>query len=229
MLHYARHFSDTTLGPSGTPPPARAYHAATYDPGSNRLTVYGGSNGATSFLNDVWVLTNANGTGGTPTWTQLVLAGSAPAVRYLHTAVYDENLNAMTIFGGWDASSAFGDLWVLADANGVGTPSWTQVFAGGTNPTARGRHTAVYDGGSGRMMMFGGDDRITGTNNGSVLENAATTSSNWIIALPALPLPRLAHSAVYSPLSKRMIVFGGNENNVLVNDVWVLTNANGQS
>ena len=91
------------VAPSGVPPAERFWHSAVYDPSSNRLIVYGGSNcfSAASF-NDVWVLENANGTGPTtPTWIQLFPRGLLPAVhRDTHEAVYDSATNRMIVFGG---------------------------------------------------------------------------------------------------------------------------------
>ena len=56
----------TQLSPSGTPPVARGLHGSTgvYDSGNNRMIVFGGRDGSGNNLNDVWVLTNANGLGG---------------------------------------------------------------------------------------------------------------------------------------------------------------------
>src|SRR6266478_8550976 len=84
------------LTPTGGPPPARFGHTSVYDPVSNRLIIFGGC--ATSAcittapavtLNDLWVLTNANGQGGTPAWIQLTPTGGPPPPRFLHATVYD--------------------------------------------------------------------------------------------------------------------------------------------
>jgi hypothetical protein len=63
-------------------------------------------------VNDVWVLTNSNGVGGTPTWIQLAPTGVAPNARHLHSATYDANSNRMVVFGGFDGHSALNDVWV---------------------------------------------------------------------------------------------------------------------
>ena len=67
----------TQLSPTGGPPAVRSYPTSVYDPGSNRMIIYGGSSGshAGSQVGDVWVLENANGQGGTPRWTQLSPSG----------------------------------------------------------------------------------------------------------------------------------------------------------
>ncbi len=73
----------TTGGPVA--PAKRLLTSATYDPGTNRMIVFGGTSqdfGNLTGYNDVWVLTNADGTGGTPTWIQLRPAGTPPAARF---------------------------------------------------------------------------------------------------------------------------------------------------
>src|SRR5262245_40598544 len=56
---------------------------------------------------------------------------------------------------------------------------------------------------------------------------AAITSSNvvWSALSPSGPLPssRQQHAAIYDPVRKRLVVFGGKANTVLVNDTWALT------
>src|SRR5439155_19209480 len=116
---------------------SRSAHTAVYDSSSNRMIVFGGFlNG--SFFNDVWVLTNANGTGGNPEWIQLAPLGGPPAERFTHTAVYDPATNRMTIFGGGNSINGFNDVWVLTNANGTEQqlPSWIQLFPTGTLPLA---------------------------------------------------------------------------------------------
>jgi len=115
----------TQLSPTGGPPAPRIFHTAVYNPASNTMTVFGGSNCATAgtqFYNDVWILSHANGLGGTPAWTQLTLSGG-PSVRQGATAVYDSTSNRMIVFGGWDAAPA-NDLWaILGEGGGAVLPT----------------------------------------------------------------------------------------------------------
>ncbi len=114
------------LNTTGGPPSARRRHTAVYDPSANRMAVFGGAT-ITGIVNDVWVLTNANGQGGTSAWTQLGPTGGPPNIRRDHTAVYDPSTNRMTVFGGNTSTTTTGrvnDVWVLANANGQGgTPA----------------------------------------------------------------------------------------------------------
>src|SRR5215471_15331189 len=73
------------LNPAVVPPP-RIFHSAVYDQTNNRMIVFGGCVDLNCDipLNDTWVLTNANGQGGTPSWIQLAPAGTLPNPRDFH-------------------------------------------------------------------------------------------------------------------------------------------------
>ena len=221
----------TQLSPSGTAPAARIFHTAVYDATSNRMIVFGGSNCASAgaqFYNDVWILSNANGLGGTPTWTQLSPSGGPPAVRENHTAVYDAGSNRMMVFGGTANGSFFNDVWALSNANGLGGASaWTQISPSGTPISSRAGHTAVYQAGANRMIVFGGANA-----SGSIVNdvwalsnaNGLSGASAWSQIFPAgtSPVARDEHTAVYDAGSSRMIVFAGASAVASLNDTWVL-------
>jgi hypothetical protein len=227
------------LSPVGGPPPGRQLGTAVYDPTSNSLIVHGGcAGGCAPALSDTWVLSNANGLGGTPGWTQLP---NAPVARDYHTAVYDPGSNRMIVFGGNQAfpGTDLNDVWVLIDANGIGTPSWTQLSPIGTPPAVRNGSNAVYDPATNRMIVFGGV-QISGSpytyyNDVWILTNANGLggSPEWIQLNPMsdLPAARALSSTVFDPISNRMTLFGGGiydePTNVYFDDVWVLTEANG--
>src|SRR5262249_37259850 len=46
----------TELFPAGTPPEARTFHSAVYDPNAKRMIVFGGGSQSGPYLNDVWTL-----------------------------------------------------------------------------------------------------------------------------------------------------------------------------
>jgi uncharacterized repeat protein (TIGR01451 family) len=163
----------STLSTSGGPPGVREGHRAVYDRASNRMTVFGGQNLIStccpydiSDYNDVWVLSNANGAGGSPAWAQQVPSGSAPAPRSNHSAVYDSTNNRLVAFGGltWSndtqSSTVLGDLWQLSNANGLdGPPAWTPLAPSGTPPGPNYLHVAAFDAATQRMIVFGGLDQ----------------------------------------------------------------------
>jgi hypothetical protein len=140
----------------GTAPSARQDASAIYDPSTNSLIVYGGDKGGKPF-GDIWILSHANGSGGSPTWTQLTPSNSGPVARTGHTATYDAVNNIMTIYAGFDGTNLLSDTWTLSNANGQGgSSSWTQLASN----QARQFHSSVYDPVSNQMITFGG---ATGT------------------------------------------------------------------
>jgi hypothetical protein len=169
----------TQLAPTGGPPSARILHTAVYDAASNRMIVFGGSTNTVFAVNDVWVLSNANGLGGTPTWTQLTPSGTPPAGRNSHSAVLDPISNRMTVFGGITSTGLTNDVWVLSNANGIGTPAWTPITPSGTPPAARQRHTAVYKFLTNRMTVFGGGTGVFPT--GVFNDTWVLTDANGVV------------------------------------------------
>jgi hypothetical protein len=126
------------------------------------MLVFGGDSGST-FYSDLWQLSHANGTGGTPTWTPVSPGGNAPVARSGHSAIYDAVNSRMTIYGGQTStstSSLLNDFWVLTSANGQGgAPSWTQLIP--QSPGAyRSFHSAVYDSSLNVMLIFGGNTNM---------------------------------------------------------------------
>lgn len=231
-------------GASGSPP-ARSGHSAVYDSANNIMIIFGGCSGyCTPALNDVWTLSNANGIGGTPVWTQLSLSGG-PAARTNAAVAYDQANNRMWVYSGQDGSpdpcSTFGDFWILSSANGIGDlPSWQHHDLGDdtnlpTLPPGMNGAAVAYDAARGAMTIVGGYTTMNGV--------CRETNATWQLALigtfvGALTLPvddgaagspaaRSHASAVYDATGGRMILFGGEENGSAGNDVWSLSNATG--
>jgi len=226
----------TLLAPTlsqGAPPP-RAVHSAIYDPQSNRMVIFGGGafNGSTfELFNDVWVLTNANGQGGIPTWIPLLPSGGSPAAREGHRAVYDAANNEMIMFGGGNNGimSVPNDVWVLSDANGIGSnPRWTQLAPQGTIPSPRERFAVGYDPQSNHMTIFGGC--CYWNNDTYVLTNANGLGGipEWSFLSPSGTLPSIRETPnfAYDAAQNFLLIFGMAGPNVSYNDLWQLADAN---
>ncbi len=224
------------LVPTGGPPIARQLATAVYDATANRLIIYGGctANCGTT-LADVWVLTNANGLGGTPEWIALPAGGT----RSVAGAAYDPISNRMIVFGGV-SGGPFSDLdtvSVLIDANGVGDPRWVDLTVSGTAPPRRSQlQNVVYDPTTNRLIVFAGYRWAGNTeyNDAWVLTNANGLGgvSEWQQLMPqgAEPLGRQSLPISRDPNSNRLIIFGGLNQfseHVTYDDSWVLTHANG--
>jgi hypothetical protein len=223
----------TQLFPTGTPP-TLVFSGLTvaYDPGSNRLMTFG------SLTNSVYILTNANGTGGTPQWIQLSPLGPLPTPRHDNSIVYDAANDRLIIFGG--CANVFcvelNDVWVLSNANGLGgTPQWTQLNPSGGPPAARSDLAAAYVPGSNAMIIFGGDLGPTGINDSWVLSNANGLGGppQWTQLSPGNPpLDRYNMAAGYNTNTNRLVITEGVSNypsqgGFLDNSTWQLDGANG--
>jgi len=206
------------LTPAGTPPSARGYHTAIYDPVRDRMVLFGGSNG--SYLDDVWALS----LGDTPAWTQLTPTGTLPSGRCNHSAIYDPVRDRMVVFGG-GGSARFNEVWTLSLA---GTPAWTQLTPGGTPPSARAAHTAIYDPVRDCMVVFGGMS-TTKLNDVWTLSLADTPIWTQLAPTGTPPTERYYHSAIYDPVRDRMVIFGGYFSSAFHNDVWALSLAGTQA
>ncbi len=203
------------LQPVGGPPPSRTNFTAVYDPSSNRLIVFGGEDGINTRYNDTWVLTHANGLGGTPVWIPLAPGGDPPPARKYHAAIYLPVTNQMLVFGGDSrASSWLNDLWVLSHANGLGGPPvWSQLTPGSVVPPARSSPALIYDQSSNQLLLYGG--RYPGGVLGDtwVLSHANSQGgiAEWTQLAPAgaAPALRVSPLTAYNPANHRLMVVGG--------------------
>lgn len=218
-------------------PVARSNAVGGYDPDSNQLIVFGGDQAFWgSERNDVWVLTNANGKGGTPQWIQLTPDGTPPAPRSWASGVYDASTNRLLVFGGHEyvqgAHVYVNDVWVLLNANGLGgTPEWVEVIPSGTLPAGRSNHAAAYDPTTRRLIAFGGYDGSNANNETWMLKNALGIggAAAWQQLTPtgSLPPASASHGAAFSVAANRLVVFGGAQAGQSSNTVWLLKSANG--
>lgn len=205
----------TQLTPTGTPPSPRTQHSAVYDIQRDRIIMFGGYDG--TLQNDVWALTLS----GTPAWTQLAPAGAPPSGRQEHTAIYDATRDRMVVFGGVEGIY-LNDVWEL-ELSGA---AWNELNPQGTPPVARHAHTAVYDAGRDRMVVFGGYD---GAFKNDVWALGLSGTTSWIERIPggALPSPQSGHTAIYDPSRDRMAIFGMLDGELVSTLSWGLTNAVG--
>ncbi len=226
----------TEESPTGTLPPVREGHTAVYDPNTNKMIVFGGNNCDGTYYNDLWILSNADGSTATPSWAEVTPIGTPPSARSQATAIYDSVNNVMTVYGGGTTNTTvFGNVWTLTNANGVtGTPTWTQLSPTGTAPAARVGHSAIYSSSNNVMTIYGG-----GNNHGKVLNdgwflshaNGIGGTPAWTEMKPTNTAPnRKSHTAIYDPVSDDMVIFGGDSSlpaTFTDDHVLILTDANG--
>ena len=227
------------LAPSGTPPAPRWGHGAAYDPVTNEMIIYGGDNQDVTF-SDTWVLSNANGSGGTPVWKPLSPKNGPPTGQDSPSVVYDPANNILIEFAG-NTQGFSGDtnsVWTLSHANGLGgTPVWKRLLAKGPAglPPKRDGHVAAYDVANNRMMIFGGnantDTGFPQLNDAWVLTNPNGIGGKpqWNRLKPSGTKPggRTAHVGGYDSANNRLIIYGGGSWDADFFSTWVLTGANG--
>jgi galactose oxidase-like protein len=148
---WAFRLSDATwyLVEPGSPIPVLAMHTAVAAAPWDALVVFGGVNGPRS--NTTWRLPLS----GKGPFVQVATAGTKPAARYGHAAIYDPIRQRMVVFGGNDGSQLMAnDVWALSiDA----TPTWSQLLSSTDgHPTGRQNSHAVYDPVRDRMVILGG-------------------------------------------------------------------------
>jgi len=225
------------LSPTGILPPARMQHGAVYDPNTNSMIVFAGQNCFVASFSDVWVLSNANGVSGTPTWTQLSPSGGGPGIcEAWHSIAYDPNTNTLMVFA-CNESGPSNSFWILSNANGQGgTPVWSELTPSGTLPPARSNNTMTYDPTTNIATIFGGGNGTDLLGDVWALSNANGQGGTpgWTqLAADSTYFPeaRTGATAVYNSSTNKMTVFGGNistSNALFTNDVFVLSKANGQ-
>ena len=155
----------------------------------------------------------------------LLALGSSPSAAQppalsLHSAVYEPIRQSMFLFGGTpDTQTLENDVWQLTlDLD----PRWRLVQPGGTPPSGRLGHSAIYDPVRDRMIVFGGSGWPDPFNDVWALSLTGSPTWTQLTAAGTQPDPRMGHSAIYDPVRDRMIVFGGSGTTGDRNDVWAL-------
>jgi hypothetical protein len=189
------------LIPSGSPPPARAGHCAVYVPYipvpsiPNRMVIFGGRDYWGSLYNDTWAYDVAGNS-----WSQIITSGTPPSARYAAASVYSPISNSLIIFGGCTGAGYSNETWTL-DLN---SKHWS-LLTTLSPPSPRERCTAIYDGVNYRIILFGGDNGITGLKDNYVL----TLSTLVWTRLPDYSFPVTGQTSVFDPGSGLMISAGG--------------------
>jgi len=200
---------------SGTLPAARRRHTAIVDSERSRVVIFGGGDG-TNLFSDAWAFSLTGGAA----WSEVVTAGTPPAGRSGHVAVYDAAGDRMIAFAGFHDFPS-NDVWSLSLR---GTPTWTELSPTGNTLPRRDGAAAVFDPSCRRMIAFGGNRDFVRLKD--VWALSLSSSPAWTNLDPSgfPPVGRADHSTLYDPRRSRMIVFGGDAGEGrCLNDVWALS------
>lgn len=202
------------LSVSGSPPPGRSDHSVIYDPGHNRMILFGGL-GSGNIYNDVWAL---NLTLGNENWELLHPSGTLPSPRLDHYCVYYPERNSMIVFGGAGNYTRFDDVWELT----LDDLTWRQISVPGTKPTGRAGGGAMLDRINQRMIIFGGSSLSNYYNEVWALNRSADVS--WTQLFPTGNTPGERYDIAFGCDQSRntFYCFGGGGSSQTYNDLYAL-------
>lgn len=198
-----------------TPAEPRYNHSAIYDSASKQMIVFGGSSNK-GVLSDIWAFDVKN-----KKWKEIEVEDS-PA-KTCHSAMYDPKAKKMVVFGGSDNMvQYFSDIWIL----NIERERWEELDIDEEKaPLARHYPGTIYDSDNKQIIIFGGTQRGLGGAVGNPI------SATWIfnfdnkkwrkVEAKKVPASRDGHSAVYDPLGKQMIIFGGSWGGNYFSDTWI--------
>src|SRR5215831_6696111 len=195
------------------PPAGRFDHFALYDAGRDRMVVVLGTYNRNNIFNfDTWSLAFAPG----PAWQQIRPSGTGLFGPVAGDMVYDSARDRVIV--------ASVSPSTLTSLNFAGGGVWaSQAIAGTPPPATRTAWRGIYDSGADRIVYFGGQDGDTNVNEAWSVNLAGTPT--WVQLLPSgtPPAARLDFSVAYDPAGARMIVFGGDQSGLALQDVWALS------
>ena len=202
-------FDGTTwrVVPTPASPPARRWHAMTYDPLRQVVVMHGGL-AADGLVADTW---EYNGV----TWTQRS-AGCAGA-RCQHSIAYDPSRQKVILFGGatWLDPVQYGTMTWAWDGT-----TWTEVPPGASgNPPARSGGAMAWSPAAQRLVLTGGFDSL-----GPITTTSALTPQGWsTTATTGNPPARRAGCMVWHAGLGRFVVAGGSAaSGGLLTEAWLL-------
>lgn len=150
-----------------------------------------------------------------------------PARRFAPCGAFDDARGDWYVFGGRGEGGAahFADAWRIRVRSPA--PRWRRVAASdapGAPPPLRSC-AAAFDAEAGRMLVFGGWNGVTPTN--GVWALTPGPAPRWERLCDAAscgtpPSARRAAGAVYDPVGRRLLVFGGLDS-AFRNDLWALS------
>ena len=191
----------TGIGPA---PTARRNFAMAMNPDQARVLVFGGD-GAGGYATDAaydW-----NGVGWGVTTRPFGLSVSWPHTRTNTAAASDSAGRRVLLYGGYDGSSYYSDLWAWRSG------AWTGV-AVRSQPPARAGHAMAYDDARQRLVVFGGGT-ATAFATAETWEFDGTTWAQR--ATPNAPPASLRAAMCYDAARHRMVLIGAGLGG---NDTW---------
>jgi hypothetical protein len=162
-------------------------------------------------------------------WLERNVSGDAPLRRYKHTMAYDGDRGKLLVFGGFatDTGRDQSDLWEWDGATGI----WTDRTPIGLRPNPTQAAVLVYDQRRARMLLFVGQDDVTG---GTSTWEWDPATGYWLDRSPpgGSPSPpgRTFFTMAYDAGRGTAVLFGGTSSTSPypdLNDTWEWDGATG--
>ena len=176
-------------------PAGRLSHAMAYDAARQRVVLFGGGSGGTSFT-------------GTWEWDGTIWTAAQPSTqppeRFSHTLAYDAARQRVVLFGGIGSSrTALADTWEWDGTN------WS-ARSSATRPTVRYGHAMAFDAARRVVVVFGGKVSPGLPFELYLSDTWAWDGSSWGLLAPEVgPTHRSGAAMVYDAARARAVVFGG--------------------
>ncbi len=188
-------------------PPPRYASCAVYDRAHNAIISFSGRSGPDEkIINDTWVWKGGQ-------WAQHVDA-HMPA-RDHHTMCYDESTQETILFGGGRYPRTEGpwatDTWVWKDEH------WLQATTEG--PPGRVA-PMVYDAATQAILLFGGVGAPTNGYQPKYGDTWQWQHRKWTKLAESGPPPRARHAMAYDKKNKRVLLYGGENDEGPLGDLW---------
>ncbi|MBE7491760.1 MAG: choice-of-anchor D domain-containing protein [Planctomycetes bacterium] len=193
----------------------RVQGSAVMDPARLEGIFYGGLNVNTQPMTGLSILA----LGAVPVWTPPASVTAYPAARWGAVMVHDTFHDRLVLWGGKDASSYFGDVWVLDRS--VAGAAWQRLSVTGSGPATRVYAAGAYDALNRRLLISGGQD-ASGVRHADLwsLDLSSATGASWTQHAAGGPAGRIFHTLVYDSVLDRAVLFGG-LGTTNYNDVWI--------
>ncbi len=188
-------------------PRARAGAMAAYDVVGDRWVVFGGIT-LLGVAADSWSYTDAS-------WQRLDTLG--PTARTYGGLIYDDDQEALLLFGGADGSgdisaTLFGDTWSLHD------DTWEIQSTSG--PSARELFAFAYDSHRHQAVLFGGLD-----DQGPSAETWLWLDGVWQWVDASGPSARTGAAMTFDAVRGELVLFGGHLGALYYDDTWLFDGA----
>jgi hypothetical protein len=197
----------TSIAPVG-----RAAHAMAYDRSLKKVVLFGGDVPDTSDTHFLWAFEGDK-------WS--VVGFTFPPPRRQHGMAFSADRNSLVVFGGLSlvGQQTLGDTWEFKDGG------WFQ-YDGGAPPARKSQMMGSelpLDGGTGRVVLFGG----IGLDGGFLNDTWAFDSSGWhVLTTTGSPSKRGSGQIAYDVDQNRMVLFGGSNGVSNFQDTYGLSGTN---